>query len=366
MPLNPSTVDHCSAARDAADPDALDAMAAAWTTRTHNGLDAAGQAELQAWLDADTRHAAAYLDMAARFGRLRQVPAKDVAALKRGLKDNTRAARQPWRRPFGALWVLVPQMAMAVLVVAVVGAGWVGWESWRKQPTFVQSYASERGQQLLVTLPDDAASGSKLELDTATRLDARLYRDRREVRLKNGQALFTVRADTERPFHVRAGRLHITVVGTRFSVRHTATGLDAGQTVVSVEEGHVRVTREPGEADTDEGKVVNEPPVDLTAGQMLVGDNQGRMGPVTSVAPSVIASWRSGRISFEHNTLAQALAEFERYGDTGVVIRDPAVGQLPVGGSYGVRQVRLFAETLPQVLPVRLVPQGNVTEIVAR
>ena len=39
---------------------------------------------------------------------------------------------------------------------------------------------------------------------------------------------------------------------------------------------------------------------------------------------------------------------------------------LPVGGSYSLSQVRRFAETLPRMLPVRLVRRGEVTEIVAR
>jgi transmembrane sensor len=64
--------------------------------------------------------------------------------------------------------------------------------------------------------------------------------------------------------------------------------------------------------------------------------------------------------------LAQALAEFERYGPTGIVVRDPAVASLPVGGSYGVLQVQRFADSLPQTLPVRLVRRGDVLEVVAR
>ena len=42
------------------------------------------------------------------------------------------------------------------------------------------------------------------------------------------------------------------------------------------------------------------------------------------------------------------------------------MGTLPVGGSYSLRQWQRFAETLPQVLPVRLMQRGEVTEVVAR
>ena len=346
---------------------ALDLAAATWAARRRNGLDAEGQAALQAWLDADPRHAAALEDMAATVGQLRQLPGEEVAALRRGLpraasaRDSERQARpapRGWR--LGALFA---PAAVAVLVVAVAGGGWMGWTRWQALPTFEQAFATERGQQIVARLPDDPARGTSVQLDTATRLEARLFRDRREVRLQDGQALFSVHADAARPFHVWAGPLHIVVVGTRFSVRHTSSGLDAGRTVVAVEEGDVRVSRAPGQAPgQDDGAA----PVELVAGQMLVGEDDGRLGPVTRVAPAAVAAWRSGRISFDHTPLAQALAEFERYRSTGLVIRDPAVAKLPVGGSYSLQQFGRFAESLPMVLPVKLVPQGEVSEIVLR
>ncbi len=353
--------------------DPLDVEAATWAVRRRHGLSTAEQTELQAWLDADPRHAAALEDMAATMGQVRQLSADDVAALKQGLQADvpTRSAAVPnvrrraparprWRLRLGPL---IAPTAAAVLVVALVGAGWTGWESWRSLPTFEQAFATERGQQIVATLPDDPARGSTVQLDTATRLDARLFRSRREVRLQEGQALFSVHADKDRPFHVWAGRLHITVVGTRFSVRHTRSGLDAGQTVVSVEEGHVRVTR----AGRDEADApTSDAPVDLVAGQMVTGDDTGGIGPVTRVPPAAVAPWRAGRISFDHTPLDQALAEFERYRSTGLVIKDPAVARLLVGGSYRVQQFGSFVEALPLMLPVRLVPQGEVTEIVLR
>lgn len=350
-----------------AEARALDRMAATWAARRRNGLDTEGQAALQAWLAADPRHAAALEDMAATVGQLRQLPGEAVAALRRGLPRAapTRGASAPNPRHGWRLGALFAPAAVAVLAVALVGGGWMGWTRWQALPTFEQAFATERGQQIVATLPDDPSRGSSVQLDTATRLEARLFRDRREVRLQDGQALFSVHADKARPFHVWAGPLHIVVVGTRFSVRHTASGLDAGRTVVAVEEGHVRVSRA-AQPDDAVGADAAEAPVELVAGQMLVGEDDGRLGPVTRVPPAAIAAWRSGRISFDHTPLAQALAEFERYRSTGLVIRDPAVASLPVGGSYSLQQFGRFAESLPMVLPVRLVPQGEVSEIVLR
>jgi transmembrane sensor len=167
------------------------------------------------------------------------------------------------------------------------------------------------------------------------------------------------------------------VVGTRFSVQHTGTGLDAGQTVVAVEEGRVRVERRrSGTSGSDDFQATqdvasstdmsSDQPVELTAGQTVVADAQGHIGPVAALAANGVAPWRDGRLSFDQTPLAQAIAEFDRYGRTGLVVRDPAVAALPVGGSYSLQQWQRFAETLPQVLPVRLVRRGEVTEVVAR
>lgn len=392
----------------ARDQDPLDVAAATWVTRRRSGLNAEGQAELQAWLDADPRHAEAFDDMEATFGEVQQLPDDEVSQLRVGLPEHDAAIPAAPPHPasptsstpvprrsgiggrsvlagmnglLGLLRPLAPQAVAAAMAFAMVGGGWMGWSHWQRQPVFEQAYATARGQQLKATLPDAAEQanvpGSTLQLDTATQTQVRLYRDRREVHLQGGQAMFAVHSDPQRPFHVYAGALRITVVGTRFAVRHTGTGLDAGQTVVAVEEGRVRVERRqpgkhrPGGAEavpdlTPSADTASNHAVELSAGQTVVADAQGHIGPVIAQATNAIATWRDGRISFEQTPLARAIAEFERYGHTGLVVRDPAVAALPVGGSYSLKQWQRFAETLPLVLPVRLLRRGEVTEVVAQ
>lgn len=344
-----------ASARARPDDTALEQAAATWALRRRAGLDAAGAAQLQEWLAADPEHAAALQAFSATLERVRALPAEDAQRWRPQPAGAATAPRRGWRP-----WL--PHAAAAVVAIAVVGGGWVGW--WR-QPTFEQAYATTRGQQIRATLPDAGADGSTLQLDTATRVNVRLFRDRREVELRDGQAVFSVHPDSTRPFHVLAGDLRITVVGTRFSVRHTASGMDAGRTVVAVEEGHVRVAAIPRGVPAA-GAAGAGAAVDLRAGQTVSGTGQGQLGPVATIAPAAVGAWRSGRLGFHQVPLGQALAEFERYGPTGLVVRDPAVAALQVSGSYGVLQSQRFAEFLPQLLPVRLQRQGGTTEIVAR
>lgn len=352
--------------------DPVELEAATWALRRRNGLDAAGEEALSDWLAADPSHGEALDDMDRTFGDLQQVPAEDLNALRQRLAGALPPAPgkplhaapeqaktqllQP-RRWIGWLDMCLPRVTFAALALLACTGAWFGWQAWRALPRFEQTYATARGQQLAVVLPDAATDGSRLTLDTSTRLTVGLYRDHREVRLQEGEAMFAVHHDRASPFQVRAGSVRITVLGTRFSVRHAPDGRDAGETVVEVEEGRVRV------ASADPAST--QPERVLVAGQRLVVDTHERFGEIMPLASGSVAAWRSGRVSFEQTPLAAAIAEFERYGPTGLVVRDPVVAAMKVGGSFGIGQSKQFAKALPALLPVRLVSRGGLTEVVA-
>lgn len=367
-------------------------QAALWATRRTEGLGSAAEAEFQDWLRADPAHAVAYQEMEQSLDPVRELPGDRVQFLRERLRHKAprgtppqalnastgpvaepiaQPASRPIKRPpqpalpsrrawMAGIGRLFPQAATAVAAVALVGGGWTGWAHWRSQPTFAKNYATERGQRLDVQLPD----GSTLQLDAATQAEVRLYRERREVRLLEGQAFFIVSADPQRPFDVLAGAMHITVVGTRFSVRRTFTGLDAGKSVLAVESGRVRVSQmgasDPARADDATQRV------ELTGGQGVTADEGGRLHPVVNLAPASVAAWRTGRISFNDTPLAEALAELERYGDTGLLVLDPSVAALRLGGSFNVRQLDALAQALPSLLPVRLERRHGVVAIMPR
>lgn len=362
--------------------DPLEVEAIGWMVRRQDGLTADEEAELQEWLERDPEHAKALEQAEGVWGRMDELPEEGVDALKAGLPQHAdsppahmepaRAERagasaglrtsKPPASPGRRAWLaklgwLLPQAAVTALALGVVGSGWYGWNIWQQQPTFTQSLATVRGEQRQLALPD----GSTLWLDTATQVEVSLYRQRREVRLVEGQAFFTVQPNSAQPFDVLAGATRVTVVGTRFSVRNTRSGLgEEGRVSVAVEQGRVRVaSRQSTQELAGAGAAV-----ELVSGQSVSTDASGLPGPVQHEAAPA-ANWREGRVSFNGSTLAQAVAEFERYGDTGLVIRDPAVGALKVHGSFELRQLGAFARALPRVLPVRLVPKDGKTEITA-
>ena len=378
--------------------DPVDAAAAGWMVRRADGLTPAEEAELQAWLAADPEHARALEQLEGVWGRLDELSQEDIDALRAGVPEAAVGLSEavgsppqvaspgvPERMPTGPVhgtrpfppepvsarphaWFpdfgrLLPRLALAAAIFIVVGSGWYGWNAWRQQPTFSGDYVTARGQQREIRLPD----GSVLWLDTATQAGVIFRRDRREVRLSEGQVQFRVRANPAQPFDVLTGPLRVTVVGTRFSVRNTRTGLGDGSVRVVVEEGRVRVARASAHrGDGQDPRAVPSDAVELTAGQAVAADADGRLSPVAHQSVDAGRAWREGRVSFDGVSLARALAEFERYGDTRLVVRDPAVAALRIHGSFDLRRLDAFARALPRVLPVHLEPTGDgSTEIVS-
>lgn len=353
--------------------DPVDVAAADWHTRWEQGLSAAEQIELQQWLAASTRHAEAFKRLDEGVAALRSMPS-DARVQARAWSatpavtapvnppqigtESGAQSRQPGQRPRAWLslkWLL-PRPALVAVCSATLLAVGVGWHQWQQQPTFSNSYTAARGQQLNATLPD----GSDMAFDVDTQATVTLYRDRREVRITEGQVMFSVAPDQARPFHVLAGPARVTVVGTRFSVRYRHTGAEAGVVNVAVEAGRVRVA---GLAATnDEG---TRAAAELTAGQGVAVSSSGVVGRVVAVSPGGVALWRKGMVRFENTSLADALLELERYRPTRLVIRDPDVAAMSIGGSYHTNRPGDFARVLPQILPVQLVAGADgKTEIV--
>ncbi len=332
------------------DADAeLDAQAANWLVRRQRGLSARDEADWQAWLARDPAHRRAYGQVAEIWQALDHIPQQDLARYRAEIAASRArgAPASPGRRAF------MPRFALAGTAFAAVGAGVVGWQYWQSTPTFSAVFTTRRGELQTVSLPD----GSKIELDTDTHVEARLFRHRREVRLVRGQAMFAVQSDPACPFNVLAQSVTVTVVGTRFSVRCTETGLEHGTVRVEVEEGRVRVAAAPQPDAAPHS-------VELAAGEAMTTGADGLPGQIEPIAPTAVAVWRQGRVAFNNTTLLRALQEFARYGATNVVVDDPVVAQMRLTGSFDVHQLDRFAHALPRVLPVRLRQRGNLVEVV--
>src|SRR5690606_35479984 len=104
----------------------------------------------------------------------------------------------------------------------------------------------------------------------------------------------------------------------------------------------------------------------LTGGQQIGADAQGILGHIAAVPSDGIAPWRNGRLSFINARLDRVLAEFRRYGDVPLRIREPQVAALRLSGTFDPQDPGTLQRILPAALPVRLQQSAQGIEIRSR
>jgi len=305
--------------------------AARWFARSHGGTwDAAAQAERDAWLAADPRHAAEYRMLESIWQAADAIP----EARLRALAEPPRRAARPARRHAWGLGLCALAAAIAIGI----------WQ----HGTPATEYRTAAGERRAITLPD----GSTAELNSRSLLQVRFDGTQRKVFLQEGEALFAVEKDAARPFVVDAGLGSAKVTGTRFDVRR-----DKDQVRVVVESGSVEVT---GAHDTA--------PVPVTAGTAVRIDAGGRVGQVQADSLPAALAWRQGQIVFTDTDLASAVRDVSRYRQHPITLApDQGLEQLRLTSVFQTADTDAFLTALPHILPVavRRQPDGQV-EIVAR
>lgn len=196
------------------------------------------------------------------------------------------------------------------------------------------------GERRDIALPD----GSIVRLNTASRVEVRMEAQARIVRLLDGEALFEVAHDARRPFFVDVDHSRIRAVGTQFNVR-----LRQDLVELTVTEGTVAV------ATSDDGRALRDLP-HFSAGSGA-SIRQGMIAR-TSLDPDSFrqrTAWQEGVIELDGNTVEQAVAEFNRYRATPLVIGDQRIATMRIGGRFGISESNRFIAALQQTLPVEAV-----------
>jgi len=328
--------------------------AAAWLARRDRAdWSAQDQSAFDAWLAEATGHRVAFLRLESAWheaGRLR--------ALGAGAASGRIPARREWahspyfasavdgtiaetrhRGAAGRRWRVTGGIAAALLGMAVIAAGLAWWNGagiergvWR----------TALGAQQVVHLSD----GSTATLDSDTELAVVLSRRERDLELVRGEAFFEVARDPSRPFVVHANGYRVTAVGTRFDVRRETDGLR-----VVVTHGLVRLdsAREPARTAAM-----------LPAGSIAtVAGTEVRVQHVPLELAQEYLSWREGYVVFHGTPLADAVAEFNRYNVRQIVIADPSLDTLRVGGNFRLDNGAAFVRLMQQVFPVRAEQRGD-------
>lgn len=340
-----------------------DKAAAAWLARMdRDDWSPQSQAGLDAWLAADTAHRVAFLRLRAAWeesGRLAALGAGDRAAgppprghwqpafgpALRGAAPARNSSAPRRRKPVRALLGI----AAALVVSLLLGVAW----QHRDQPVET-TYRTAIGDLREVRLED----GSRITLSSASAIRVRFARRERHIELDRGEAFFDVAKDRTRPFVIVAGERRIRAIGTRFAVRRGDAG--AGLRVV-VTHGLVQLESNPG-ADGNP-----RPSTLLPAGSMALASGSGIVTRTGSIADAERAlDWRNGFLDFHDTTLADAASEFNRYNSRKLVVGDPEVGALRIGGHFRWSNLDAFVRLLELGFPVQAEAQAETVVLRSR
>lgn len=308
----------------------------------------ADEAALSAWMDASIAHRVAYLRIEAAWeamGRLkalgaglphRQVPTPEaITAAASPILAESDPAMAHRRRPA----YQTAAVAASLLVMAGLALG--GYQLWFQG----DSYATPVGGVASVLLKD----GSHITLNTDSRVRVVLSATERHVDLTQGEAFFEVAKDSRRPFVVRAKGTRIIAVGTQFSVRREG----GNQVQVLVTEGKVRIDP----VDADHGSYTLFPgtqPDLLTAGEAAhIGNDGLKVREEPALQAEDALAWRDGYLVFRDTSLAEAVAEFNRYSVHQIVVQGPEIGAMPLTGKFRATNSEAFINLLQRTFHIR-------------
>ena len=235
-----------------------------------------------------------------------------------------------------------------------------------------QTYITAIGEQRRITLADN----SIVQLNTNSAVVVSYTDSERGIQLQKGEAHFTVSHNPHRPFLVRAGNGIVRAVGTAFSVRLYERSVD-----VIVTEGRVALNKADAlpvstqrslphslqqsaqhSLQQSTQSAISEPSTNIklaqnTAEPAYLDAGQAAIFDTTTHSIELVQGldrdelerkllWRNGLIRFAGAPLEEVVAEISRYTALNIVIREPELKALRIGGLFKVGETQKMLDVL--------------------
>lgn len=233
-----------------------------------------------------------------------------------------------------------PALVGLGLVASLLLAVGVGW----RVLSGPEQFQTKFGEQLSVLLGD----GSRVTLNTDSKIEVRLQADRRVIHLVQGEALFDVAHDAKRPFDVHVGKMILRDVGTRFDVDQRRA-----HTVVTVMEGQVRIIA----AGSPGGSDAKLP--ELSATDRAIIDNEGSIKLEHGVKLGEAVAWTRRSVVFHRRPMGEVADEFNRYNHEHIEIRSPALQALEITGTFRADDLASFLAYIADIPGVHVAKDGG-------
>ncbi|MCJ8055781.1 FecR domain-containing protein [Shinella curvata] len=318
------------------DKEQIEAEAAEWVIRL--GADTSSDQDHHAfelWRSQSLRHAQAFHFAQQTWGALaalRDAPGSLAADMRQPTVRRTapRGNRQ------GRRLRLAAGVAMTCLVAAIgMTSFWYG----NPLTLMAADYRTAPGEQQTVTLPD----GSVVELASGSAIALHFSKDERRVELLAGAAYFTavsMGGQEPRPFVVEGAGGTATALGTQFLVDRLP---EAVEVVVAEHEVRVALIDRDGPGGA----------ITLSPGQSVRYSSQSGLGEISAKNVDQATAWRRGRLVFDQVSLADVVAELNRYRRGRIVIANAALASRQVSGVFETRDLNRALDTIARELGLR-------------
>ena len=314
-------------------PRSVRAEAAVWLSRLHSDeRTAQTETAFRRWLAASPAHRAAFEQMTGVWEyteNLRRAPSPEVSRA----------------REFGhALRRTLVASAVTLAICALVTVGAFYLIRWRTDSAS-EVFATAVGERRPIALAD----GTRVDLNTDSRVKVTYSSHIRRVTLEKGQARFEVVRNPSRPFVVRVGEEQIVALGTAFDVR----SIDGRISIVLVE-GSVAVLP----AGDSYPSASSPGALTLNPGERLDFES-----PTFAVKSTIRLdreeAWVKGRVVFEATRLGAAVAEINRYASRRLELVNPALADLLISGTFSVDDPNAFARAVAQMFSLQVIEAPN-------
>lgn len=333
-------------ARKSPEVEAIEAMAAAWLAQRDDGLTPEEEREFARWRAGDPQREAVVSRLEKTWNTLQRL--RDFRPESPSHPDRNLLTRRAGRRG-SPLALSAGAVVFAALLAAAVFWMRPSWMSSASASTGPTRYATTEGGYQRITLGD----GSIIVLNGSSEVQPAFKPSERRVKLLRGEAHFIIAKDPARPFCVEAGSLQVRAVGTAFNVRIAPKRIE-----VLVTEGRVQVedarrapptARRPAEAP----ELATSPFLDAGNRLIVTLDAALHRPPpprIELLEPQAIRAdlaWQEPWLVFVDTPLAEVVAQFNRRNHVQLVVADPELATLPIGGTFRAENleafVRLFA-----------------------
>lgn len=335
--------------------ETINQQACAWVAKLHGEPSAADLQRFQAWMAQSPAHKTEMHQLATLWGELDVLT--ELAVVNDPITSTRKKARRlmqwpSWRLP-------MPAIAASVLIAVLALPLLLTMEK--------TNYRTQVGEQQRITLND----GSRVLLNTNSQINVDYNDHARNITLIKGQAHFDVMPNPDQPFNVYAGKGLVQAVGTAFSVY-----LQPQIVEITVTEGTVELSAlalSPAVANTADGQQIAQVETDsnitklslIDAGQNATFDQQNSsLATLETVdAPAIVQklAWHQGLLRFSGDPLQEVVVEISRYTDLNILILDPQIRNLRIGGFFKVGETDKMLEALETSFGIDVKRLGNHT-----